>query len=160
LQIAESLGAEVCVFHLWDTWKTSFNIKSLEKVFQDCACQFATVKASVENIPTHLEGSTPFKLVKGFEYVTLDTRWAALHKELDKFKSIAKSIVNVHLRGSLKGDEWVMERSNFGFCEALDKIRREWKYSRLFTVEPEGKIEGSMFVDFIKAMHSLKKHLD
>jgi hypothetical protein len=61
------------------------------------------------------------------------------------------------LRGSLKGDEWVMERSNFGFYEALDKMRHEWKYSRLFTVEPEGTIDGSMFVDFIQAMRSLKK---
>jgi hypothetical protein len=64
------------------------------------------------------------------------------------------------LRGRLKGDEWAMERSDFGFYEALLKIRREWKYSRLFTVEPEGKIEGSMFADFIRAMRSLKKHLD
>ncbi len=157
LWIAESLGAEVCVFHLWDTWKTSFNTESLRKILQDCAALFPKVKASVENIPTHSEGSTPFELVKGFEYVTLDTRWAALYEELDKFRSIAKSIVNVHLRGSLKGDEWVMERSNFGFYEALDKMRHEWKYSRLFTVEPEGTIDGSMFADFIQAMRSLKK---
>jgi hypothetical protein len=160
LQITESLDAEVCVFHLWDTWKTSFNIESLEKMFQECAGQFPKVKGSVENIPTHLGGSTPFELVKCFEYVTLDTRWAALYKELDKFESVAKKIVNVHLRGSLKGDEWFVEQSNFGFYEALDKIKREWKYSRLFTVEPEGTIEGSMFADFIRAMRSLKKHLD
>jgi len=160
LRIAKSLGADVCVFHLWDTWKTSFNIERLRKILEDCASQFSMVKASVENIPTHLEGGTPFDIVEGFEYVTLDTRWAALYKELDKFESIARSIVNVHLRGSLKGHEWIMERSNFGFNEALDKIKHEWNYSRLFTVEPEGAIEGSMFADFIEAMRSLKRRSD
>jgi sugar phosphate isomerase/epimerase len=115
------------------------------------------VKASVENIPTHLKGYTPFDLVKSFEYVTLDLRWAAMYNELDRFESIVDRIVNVHLRGSLKGDKWVLERSDFGFYEALKRIRNDWKYTGLLTVEPEGKIERSLSEAFLKAMRSLRE---
>src|SRR4030042_2709854 len=138
LRITESLGAKVCVFHLWDTWKKSFDLHKVSKMFADVADQFPRVKASVENIPTHLKDHTPFLLVKCFEYVTLDLRWAAMYNELDAFKSMIDSIVNVHLRGSLKNNRWVLEHSSFGFSEALKQIRTEWGYPGLLTVEPEG----------------------
>ena len=157
LLIAGELGASICVFHLWDTWKTSFNIDRVSEIFQECADEFPNMKASVENIPTKVECSTPFELVKRFECVTLDLRWAALYEELEKFEEIAKSVVNVHLRGRLEADRWVMERSSFGFYEALNRIVCDWRYTGLLTVEPEGKIDGSMFGNFIEAMRSLKK---
>jgi hypothetical protein len=122
----------------------------------EVANQFPKVKASVENIPTHLEGYTPFRLVKSFEHVIMDLRWATMYKELDAFKSISSGIVNVHLRGSLKESKWVLERSDFDFYEALNKIRKEWRYSSLLTVEPEGRIDGSLFESFLEAMHTLK----
>jgi len=56
LLVAESLKAEVCVFHLWDTWKTSFDVHRLGKTLLSVADQFPKVEASVENIPTHLGG--------------------------------------------------------------------------------------------------------
>jgi endonuclease IV len=157
LLIAEKLGARVCVFHLWDTWKTRFDINRLEKAFSDLVGQFPKVKASVENVPTHLEDCTPFELAKRFEHVTLDLRWAALYDELDRFESVVRNVVNVHLRGSLKGDKWTIERSSFGFYEVLDKIRNNWKYVGLLTVEPEGKIDGSLFENFLEAMRSLRE---
>ena len=157
LLIAEKLGARVCVFHLWDTWKTNFAVDRIEKAFLDLARQFPKVKASVENVPTHLEDCTPFELAKRFEHVTLDLRWAALYDELDRFESLIRNVVNVHLRGSLKGDKWTIERSSFGFYEALDKIRNNWKYVGLLTVEPEGEIDGSLFENFLEAMRSLRE---
>lgn len=157
LLVAESLGAEVCVFHLWNSWKTGFDVRNVESMFLDVVEQFPKVKASVENIPTHLEGHTPFLLVKSFGYVTLDLRWAAMYNELDAFESILKSIVNVHLRGSLKNGRWVLERSDFDFYEALDRIRNDWGYLGLLTVEPEGRIDGSLLRSFLQAMHSIKK---
>jgi sugar phosphate isomerase/epimerase len=156
LLIAENLGAKICVFHLWNTWKTSFNPQKVESMLLEVADQFPKVKASVENIPTHLEGYTPFGLVKSFECVTMDLRWAAMYKELDAFESIINRIVNVHLRGSLKESRWVLERSDLDFYEALGKIRNKWGYSGLLTVEPEGKRDGSLFVRFLEAMHTLK----
>jgi hypothetical protein len=136
LSIAEMLEAEVCVFHLWDTWKSSFDLHSIENIFLKTAQKFPKVKASVENIPTHLEGYSPFMLIRSFEHVTLDLRWASTYNELDAFKSIVDSLVNVHLRGSLKRSKWVLEHSDFAFYEALNKIRNDWKYSGLLTVEP------------------------
>jgi sugar phosphate isomerase/epimerase len=156
LLICEELGAKVCVFHLWDTWKTRIDVHSLKTIFLDRADRFPKVKASVENIPTHMKGCTPFELVKSFEYVTLDLRWAALFNELDAFESVIDRVVNVHLRGSLRGNRWFMERSGFDFYEALDRIRKRWSYAGLLTVEPEGRREGSAFENFLKAMLSLR----
>jgi hypothetical protein len=157
LSVAEMLEAEVCVFHLWDTWKSSFDLHNSENIFLKTAERFPNVKASVENVPTQLAGYSPFMLVRSFEHVTLDLRWASMYNELDAFKSIVGSLVNVHLRGSLKRSKWVLEHSDFAFYEALNKIRNDWKYSGLLTVEPEGRIDGSLFRSFLQAMRSLKR---
>jgi hypothetical protein len=156
LLIAESLGVGICVFHLWDTWKVSFDLQKLEGMLLEVADQFPKIKTSVENIPTHLEGYTPLGLVKSFEYVTMDLRWAAMYKELDAFESIISRIVNVHLRGNLKESRWVLECSDFDFYEALNKIRKEWGYLGLLTVEPEGGNDGASFESFLEAMRTLK----
>jgi hypothetical protein len=157
LSIAENLEARVCVFHLWDTWKPDFDLHHIKSIFSEVTSQFSKVKASVENIPTHLIGNSPFSIVSSFDYVTLDLRWAALYGELDAFERIVDSIVNVHLRGKLEKDRWVLDRSSFEFYEALNKIRNEWKYEGLLTMEPEGKINASLMGSFFKAMRSLKQ---
>jgi len=156
LSLTTDLGTEVCVFHLWDTWKTKFDVKHLQKVFSDMVARFPRVKASVENIPTHFRGRTPFALVRLFDYVTLDLRWASQYDELNSFKSIIDRIANVHLRGRLEGERWVLDGSSFSFYEALNRIRNEWEYPGLFTLEPEGSIDGSCFNDFVMAMRSLR----
>ncbi len=155
LFLADNLGAEVCVCHLWDTWKTAFDTHKLKEDFCSIAAQFGEVKASVENIPTHLKGYTPFSLVRQFDYVTLDTKWASLYDELNLFESIVSKVVNVHLRGSLRNGRWVLNSENFSFYEALDLIRDRWGYSGLLTVEPEGARDKSLFSSFVKAMRSL-----
>jgi hypothetical protein len=157
LFIAESLKAEICVFHLWDTWKTSFNVGYLAETLLSIADQFPKVKASVENIPTHLKDYSPFQLVKSFKHVTLDLRWAALYDEFDQFESIIGNVVNVHLRGRLQEDKWILDRSSFDFYEALEKLRQKWKYRGLLTVEPEGEINGTLFESFLKAMRTIRK---
>lgn len=156
LSLADDLGTEICVFHIWDTWKTKFDLNNLKKVFLDITSQFPGVKASVENIPTHLKHYTPFSLAEKFDFVTLDLRWAALYDELEEFESIIDKVANVHLRGRLERNTWVLDRSSFGFQEAVDRIINEWKYQGLLTVEPEGGIESSSYDDFIGAMKSLK----
>ena len=160
LHLANDLGAHVCVFHLWDTWKTKFNWEKLKNDLLDMIHPFAKVKASVENIPTHLEECTPFSLVKHFDHVTLDIKWASLYNELSRSESIIDKIVNVHLRGSLRKDRWFLNSPNFGFYEALDLITRRWKYHGLLTVEPEGERNISLFNSFVKAMKSLRTQAD
>jgi len=157
LSLAENLGAKVCVFHLWDTWKTKLDLKRLEKALSSVAIEFPKVRAAVENIPTHLEGQTPFMLVKSFDYVTLDLRWASMYDELDRFESISDKIVNLHLRGRLDAGRWFLDQSSFGFYEAVNKIKKEWSYSGLFTVEPDGPKDETLFQSFLEAMRSLKE---
>lgn len=157
MSIAEKLGAKVCVFHLWDTWKKSFDLHRLKKTFLGTVSRFPRVKASVENIPTHLDSFTPFGLVSSFNYVTLDLRWAALYDEFNKFETIVDTIVNVHLRGKLEGTRWVLDRSSFSLYDALDQIKNGWKYRGLLTVEPEGRIEASSMRNFLKAMQSVRE---
>lgn len=159
LLIASELRASVCVFHLWDTWAKSFDLDRIVKTFHEITLEFPNVKAAVENIPTHLEGYTPFALVKLFNYVTLDLRWATLYNELDSFELIVDKIVNIHLRGKLWQDKWVLEHPSFDFYKALEKIRNNWGYKGLLTMEPDGAVDGpfdsSRFHSFIKAMKTL-----
>jgi len=160
LFIASELGAGICVFHLWDTWATSFDLGRIRETFNEIAHQFPNVKASVENIPTHLEGYTPFGLVKSFDYVTLDLRWAALYDELNYFETVIDKVVNVHLRGKLLQGKWVLGHPGFDFYEALKRIRDSWGYGGLLTMEPDGAIKGpfdsSCFDSFISAMRTLR----
>jgi hypothetical protein len=142
LFLADRVGAPLCVFHLWDTWKEDFDPRFLQSVLHEIAPHYPGVKASVENVPTHLAGFTPFELVSQFEWITLDLQWAALYDELDRFESVKGRIANVHLRGRLEGSQWVLDGAPFGFYEALDTIRDKWGYSGLLTMEPGGLRDG------------------
>lgn len=157
LSLAQNLGSKVCTLHLWDTWKPSFDVQGLKEALYSSAAGFPEVKASVENIPTHLDGYSPFRLCSLFDSVTLDLRWASMYNELDSFKSIIDRVANVHLRGRLEGNRWLMEKSNFDFYEALAKIRNDWEYSDLLTLEPEGPMDQSSMDGFLEAMRSLRQ---
>jgi hypothetical protein len=156
LFIADELKAGVCVFHIWDTWATRFDLEQLREDLLEIARQFPKVKASVENVPTHLEGLAPSDLVKHFDYVTLDMRWAALYNELNAFCPIVDKIVNVHLRGKLGKGKWILDRSSFDFYEALNILKDDWGYKGLLTIEPEGAINSSCFSNFVKAMETIR----
>jgi hypothetical protein len=156
LHLAEKVGASVCVFHLWDTWKEDFDPRFLQSVLREIAAQYPGVKASVENVPTHLVGSTPFELMRQSEWITLDLQWAALYDELDRFESVKERISNVHLRGQLEGSQWVLDGAPFGFYEALDTIRGKWDYSGLLTMEPGGLRDGD-WENLVAAMSTLRQ---
>jgi len=93
--------------------------------------------------------------------VTLDLRWAALYNELNAFEPIISKVVNVHLRGKLGKGRWILDQSSFGLYEALRKLRDDWGYKGLLTMEPEGTIDGkidsSCFHNFIEAMKTLRE---
>jgi sugar phosphate isomerase/epimerase len=156
LFLAKELGAEICVFHLWNTRAEKFNLKRLKELFQEVAEQFSSIKASVENIPTCHKDATPFRLVREFEHVTLDLRWAAMYNEFALFQSIVDKLANVHLRGKLEGKRWLLDRSSFSFYEAVNKIKNEWGYKGLLTVEREGTLNSLNFSDFVEAMKHLR----
>lgn len=160
LRLTSELGADICVLHLWDTRKAEFDITCLKRTLSDITPHFPRVRASVENVPTQLRESTPFDLVRIFDHITLDLRWAALYEELDAFELIVDRIVSIHLRGRLVGEKWVLDQSSCDFYEALDKIRNVWRYSGLFTIEPEGSMNHSCFRNFVRSVNFLKVRMD
>jgi hypothetical protein len=146
LSLAKDPGAGVCVFHLWDTWKERFDPALLHATLDEIAPQYPDVKAAVENVPTHLQGYTPYRLVGQFEWITLDLRWAALYDELDRFGALVDRLANVHLSGQLAGDRWTVsprwfrdEQRAFCFREVVDTIQSRWQYSGPLTVEFYGQ---------------------
>jgi hypothetical protein len=155
MSLAERVGAAVCVFHLWDTRKHAFDQELLQSVLRETAIQYPRVKASVENVPTQFAGSTPFQLVRQFEWITLDLGWAALYDELERFESVKERIANVHLRGRLEGGQWVQDEGPFSFYGALDMIRRDWGYTGLLTMEPSA-LDAGDWEGLVAAMSTLR----
>ena len=162
LSLAESLGAGVCVFHLWDTWKERFDPSLLRAVIAETAPQYPGVKAAIENVPTHLQGYTPLELVRKFEWITLDLRWAGLYDELDGFGTLVDRLANVHLSGQLAGDRWTVStrwfrggQRTFEFRDALDIIQAEWHYLGPLTVEIYGQPQDT-WQGLVAAMVNLR----
>jgi hypothetical protein len=128
LSLAQTLGAGICVFHFWDPSK-------------------------VENIPCNYQ--TPFELASRFRWVTLDIRWATKYDELEKFENV-RNIVNIHLRGELYGEQWVLNDAPYGFYEVIDLLKN-WGYTGLFTVEPEGGLKNKSLQGLATALSSLQR---
>ncbi|MBN1976409.1 MAG: hypothetical protein JW918_03310 [Anaerolineae bacterium] len=161
LSLAEQVGASVCVFHLWDTQKENFDTAFVHDIFTEIAAGYPRVKASVENVPTRLQGTTPFDLAREYDWITLDLRWAALYDELDKFTAVKARIANVHLRGEIENGRWIIPadwfpaQKSFDFYQALDTIKNQWGYQGLLTVE--NIPSDSTWQDIIAAVASLRK---
>lgn len=161
LSLAKQVGATVCVFHLWDTWKEDFDTAFVRDTFTEIAAQYPSIKASVENAPTQLQGATPFGLAREYDWITLDLRWAALYDELDKFAAVKDRIVNVHLRGKIENGRWAIPAEwfpitkSFDFYQAFDVIKNQWGYEGLLTVESVPP--NSTWQDILSATASLQE---
>jgi len=155
LSLAHQVRAKVCIFHLWDTWKKHFDPVELKRILDSIADEYPGVKAAVENVPINLENKTPYEVVRKFEWITLDLRWAGMYYELDKFIAVRNKIVNIHLRGRLETDQWAIQHAPFTFNEALDTIRNDWKYTGLMTLEPEGGLRNIEWKNFATALKSI-----
>ncbi|TXT57524.1 MAG: hypothetical protein BAJATHORv1_10226 [Candidatus Thorarchaeota archaeon] len=151
--LAESVGAKVIVFHFWDTYKKHFDIEFLKTTLADVSKEYPSITGSVENVPTHLEGSTPFDLIRHFNAITLDIRWAALYDELEKFSVVVDRIANIHLRGTLQGNQYTLDNAPFTFDEAVRKIQDDWGYSGIFTFEPEHMMRLDSLDAFVQTVH-------
>ena len=74
----------------------------------------------------------------------MDLQWATLYHEFDRFEEIKDRIVNVHLRGELVQAIWSFKNSPLGFYEALERIRAQWGYQGILTMEPNNLREGQL----------------
>jgi sugar phosphate isomerase/epimerase len=158
LRLAQAVEAPVLVIHLWDTFEKTFDIDVLRQTLNNSSTPYPNISVSVENIPTSRRGSTPYSLVKDFEFITLDLRWAGMYDELDRFELVKDRIVNVHMRGQLEGKEWVLHNAPFSLGDALNKILKEWKYQGLLTMEAEGGLRDASWEDFVAATKALRKN--
>jgi hypothetical protein len=113
------------------------------------------MKITIENMPTHLKNYTPFSLVNLFDWITLDLRWAAMFDELGKFQSIKEKILNIHVRGKLQNEQWIIQDAPFILQEALDNIINGWKYDKFLTIEPEGGLKSSKSDKLIEATQNV-----
>ena len=166
LWLAQELGATACVFHLWDTWKESFEPAFLQAVVNEIAPLYPRVKAAIENVPTHLAGATPFALLKAHEWITLDLRWAALYDEFWQYEMLLPKVVNVHLTGMLGKDgrfslnpAWFPPGHRpFTFNEALQTICSQWHYTGPLTVELY-PLPETTWSNLVEAMQQLRRDI-
>ena len=107
---------------------------------------YSHIKASVENVPTHRGGMTPYDLARQFPWVTLDLRWAAMYAELAKFEALRTQLANVHLSVQVNGSRFTLNPAWFpsvnqatDFYDVLDMIRGHWQYTGPLTVEISGQ---------------------
>jgi len=156
LSLAESVGAKMAVFHLWDTWNEKFDPEFLRRTLIDAASSHPDVIPAIENVPTHLPDYTPFSLTRLFDSIVLDTQWASMYDELQHFEDIKGQIVNVHLRGRLEGEDWTLDDAPFSFWEVIETIRDGWGYRGLFTLEPRGGLTPNAWNHFLRAMARLR----
>ena len=163
LWLAEQVRAGVCVFHLWDTWKETFDPAILQNAIREIAAQFPTVKAAIENVPTHLTGHTPFDLAQAYDWITLDLRWAALFDQFHAFAALKDRIANVHLSGQLVNAQWTVNTKWFAnpqhiieFDAALDILIGQWGFDGPLTVEICSAHEAT-WDDLVAAMNTLVK---
>lgn len=165
LILTDKVGAEICVFHLWDTWKEQFDPQVLHHTLEEVSIEFPGIKAAIENVPTHLEGCSPVDLLQSFPWITLDLRWAALYNELNDFAHLRDRLANVHLSGQLSVNTWNVapnwfpdQIATFEFYEAINILRTHWDYTGLLTIEMHGQ-KGNTWDGLIAAMKTLKENI-
>ena len=143
------------VFHLWDTWKKAFDLAPLDSAIATLGKTFSRVRASVENVPTHLPGETPFTLARRFPSIPMDIRWAALYDELAHFEAVVDRIANVHLQARFQNRRWVLAAdAPFTVEEAIAALR-SWGYHGLWTVEGTG-LQNQTWDDLAIALNWLR----
>ena len=155
VNLAKNVNAKICVFHIWNTKSHSFNLSVLKKTIHSISKDHPNILLSVENIPTSIPNSSPFDLIKDFDYITMDLRWCAVYDELKKFSKLKDKIINVHIRGELEGCEWKLKNAPFTVEEALDIILKQWSYKGILTFEPEGGLVGEKWEKLTKALGSI-----
>lgn len=159
LDLSERVGASVAVFHAWDTYSESFDPEQIRAMLTSEAQRFPDIAASVENVPTHLPSLTPASLVKKFNWITVDTRWAAMYDEFDRFSELRDKIANIHIRGHLAGDNWELPDAPISFSETISMAIQKWRYDGPLTLEPEGGIDEDSWVDFLHALNWVRSSL-
>lgn len=136
LEAAQRLGAKICVFHIWPSWKESFDVNRLLDVYSGLVEKHAGIEVSVENVPTVSKTWTPFSLAEKFKHITLDLKWASMYYEFERFVDVMERVDNIHVQGKYVNDAFVPSAGALDYDDAFRRIKRAG-YDGLFTVELE-----------------------
>lgn len=156
LEVARGVGAGTCVFHLWDPWSATVDHEGLRALLGRLVSGTG-VRAAVENIPTYTPGYTPFEAVKGFDWITLDMKWAHHYNELERFREIRARIADVHLHGSLVDRLWTLNGTHIDFAALVRMLAEEWGYDGLVTLEAETDFAGLRWSQIISGISALRR---
>jgi sugar phosphate isomerase/epimerase len=156
LSLAQLVHARLCVFHLWDTWIEDIDFGALKRLFKACVGRYSRIKATVENIPTFGEGRSPLSVVKDYDWITLDTKWAMKYGELESYRSVRRKIANVHLRGEYRRGKWLFDGSSRVFEAIRRTIRQVLRFQELLTVEPSMELSNVKWKDFVGSISLLR----
>lgn len=159
ISLCIALRTNLAVIHIWDTRAKDIDSMFLRRKLDRIQSSHPEIKATVENVPTSVEGLTPLELAKQFASLTLDTRWACMYDELERFEEVLPRIANIHLRARLLEQEWIFESSDWTLEEVVRLIRETWKYSGLITLEPERGYHGHTVEDLVVATRALRTML-
>ena len=157
LGLTERLEAPVCVFHLWDSWVVDVDFEKPKNTLASLAANYPSVKASVENVPTYRTDITPYEIVKDYDWVTLDTKWADMYDELEKFDAVKDKLANIHVSGAYRGSRWLLDDSHGKFEQAFVKARELWQASRLLTIEPAGEYNDVKWKDLVAGIRLFRE---
>jgi sugar phosphate isomerase/epimerase len=155
LRFCRSLKVNLCVVHFWDPWKKSFDVARLRRVHEEFQNKFPDVAISVENIPTVIDGRTPFSLMHGLRHVTLDLKWASMFNEFDLFLDRLDAVDNVHIQGKSRLGSFYPTVGNLDYERALLQLAG-MGYSRLFTVELDGKATFQEILSYAEKLKNIE----
>jgi hypothetical protein len=142
------------VFFIFGTRGKKIDLAGLQKVYEERRKRFSNIEFSVENIPTMIEGKTPFQLMQGFEWRTLDLKWASMYNEFDLFAEAVEKVDNVHVQGKCQDGSFVPTVGSLDYEKALERIVSVG-YSGVFTLELEGKASYDDIAKYVKKLRKL-----
>ena len=156
LEFCHAVGSGVCVFHFWDPWKQTFDVARLHNAYGECVQSVSDVELSIENVPTVLEGMSPFRLTEGFGHVTLDLKWASMFGEFDSFLDVIDKVDNVHVQGKYRNGSFAPTVGSLDYHTALKRLVGVG-YRGIFTLELEGK---ARFEGILECIEWLRRIVD
>lgn len=156
LEVAGGVGASTCVFQLWDPLSATVDHAGLRERLRSVAAG-SRVRAAVENIPTYTPGPTPFEVVRAYDWITLDMKWAHHYNELERFRDVRERIADVHLHGSLVDRVWTLNGTHIDYAALLHMLTAEWAYDGLVTLEAETDFAGLLWSQIVSGIDALRR---
>jgi hypothetical protein len=156
LSITEGLEAKYCVVHLWDYWKEHFDYPRVCGLIEEISSD----KVCVENTPAHYMGKKPHQMLRGFDSITLDVKFAYMFDEIEAYQEHVSRVRNVHLSGQLADGKWGVSQypeTNIGVTleEIIENLIETWGYQGILTVESVPK--DQTWDDTMKGLNKLKQ---